>query len=106
MTDTDGPRVSIVVTAHNYGTYLTDCLDSAIDQTYATDQYEIVVVDDGSTDDTPDILRSYEFEYPDLIRTIRLEGRGSRARVTPESMSPKGNTSSVSTPTTTSTRTF
>jgi len=67
-------EVSIIVTAHNYGCYLRQCLDSALSQTYSG--YEVVVVDDGSTDETPNILREYEFNYPERIRTIRLEGEG------------------------------
>jgi len=68
------PRVSIVITAYNYADYLRDCLDSALSQTY--DNYEVIVVDDGSTDNTPEILREYEFEYPDRLRVVRLEGQG------------------------------
>ncbi|WP_415380079.1 glycosyltransferase family 2 protein [Halosimplex sp. TS25] len=68
------PKVSIVVTAHNYAEYLKACLDSAVSQTY--DDYEVVVVDDGSTDETPDILREYTYEYPDLFTVVRLSGEG------------------------------
>lgn len=68
------PKASIVITAHNYAEYLPLSLDSALNQTFT--DYEIVVVDDGSTDETPEILREYEFEYPDKIRTIRLDGQG------------------------------
>jgi Glycosyltransferases involved in cell wall biogenesis len=69
-------RISIIVTAHNYAEYLPRCLDSALDQTYPADNYEIVVVDDGSSDETPDLLSDYRFEHPEMIRTIRLEGEG------------------------------
>jgi len=68
------PLVSVIITAHNYADYLEHCLDSAIDQTF--DDYEIVVVDDGSTDETPEILKEYTFEYPDLITVVRLDGKG------------------------------
>jgi CMP-N-acetylneuraminic acid synthetase len=67
-------KVSIIVTAHNYGDYLKECLDSALNQTYS--DYEVVVVDDGSTDETPEILKSYESEYPNRLRTVRLNGEG------------------------------
>ena len=68
------PKVSIIVTAHNYAEYLETCLDSAVAQTY--DDYEVVVVDDGSTDETPDILREYTYEYPHLFTVVRLPGEG------------------------------
>lgn len=68
--------VSIVVTAHNYADYLPRCLDSALNQTYPSDCYDIIVVDDGSTDETPDILKEYRFEHPKMIQTIRLEAEG------------------------------
>lgn len=68
------PKVSIIITAHNYADYLERCLDSAFSQTYPS--YEVVVVDDGSTDRTPEILKDAELDHPDKLRTIRLEGEG------------------------------
>lgn len=68
------PKVSIIITAHNYAQYLERCLESAFEQTYS--DYEIVVVDDGSTDETPEILRSAKARNPDQLRVIHLEGLG------------------------------
>lgn len=48
--------VSIVVTAYNYARYIDECLDSCLCQTGTTLEYEVIVVDDGSTDDTPALL--------------------------------------------------
>jgi N-acylneuraminate cytidylyltransferase len=62
--------VSIIVTAHNYAKYLRQCLDSALRQHYPN--FEVVVVDDGSTDETPDILRG----YASRVKVVRLEGVG------------------------------
>lgn len=52
-----GPRVSVVVDNHNYGRFLRETLDSVLSQ--AGEDVELLVVDDGSTDDSRDILASY-----------------------------------------------
>src|SRR5262249_1655616 len=51
------PAVSVVIATHNYGRYLSGALDSALGQTIR--DMEIVVIDDGSTDDTPAVVRPY-----------------------------------------------
>lgn len=58
------PRVSVVMPVNNGQTYLTRSLDSIRKQTYR--DLEIVVTDDGSTDDTVEILRAYEIKEPRL----------------------------------------
>ena len=50
------PLVSIVVTAHNYARFIGECLASIREQTYAN--FECIVVDDASTDGTPDIAKA------------------------------------------------
>jgi hypothetical protein len=56
-TGPDGPLVSIVVLNYNYGRYLPQCLDSALAQDYAP--LEVIVVDDGSTDDSRAVIDTY-----------------------------------------------
>lgn len=51
------PLVSIIIPVHNGGRFLPAAIDSALAQTYT--HAEVIVVDDGSTDDTADILAAY-----------------------------------------------
>lgn len=50
------PRLSIIVTCYNIEQYVAQCLDSVLGQTLA--DIEVIVVDDGSTDGTPSVIRS------------------------------------------------
>ena len=50
-------KVSIIVPVYNTAKYLPNCLDSIIKQTYSN--LEIILVDDGSTDDSPNIVDNY-----------------------------------------------
>lgn len=49
--------ISIIVPNYNNGKYIADCIDSLINQTYRN--IEIVIIDDGSTDNSVDIIRQY-----------------------------------------------
>lgn len=51
------PTVSVAIATYNYGRYLAEALDSALGQTY--DDTEIVVVDDGSMDNTAEVIQPY-----------------------------------------------
>src|ERR1700712_2703863 len=64
------PFISIVITSYNYGRYLRECIDSALAQTHYP--REVIVIDDGSSDDSPDIIRS----YGDRIRSVMKKNEG------------------------------
>src|SRR3990172_10682313 len=67
------PRLSICIPTYNYGEFIGATLTSVADQ--FTDGLEVVVVDGGSTDCTPEVVRSFEERLPGM-RYIRLTTRG------------------------------
>lgn len=62
--------VSIPLATYNRARFLAECLDSILAQTYR--DYEVVIVDDGSTDETPDVAT----RYGNAIRYLRKEHSG------------------------------
>jgi glycosyltransferase involved in cell wall biosynthesis len=66
------PLVSVIVPVFNNGRFIGPALESLFRQTYPEERREIIVVDDGSTDDTPEILK----KYGQHIFHIRQEHRG------------------------------
>jgi glycosyltransferase involved in cell wall biosynthesis len=67
------PRVSVVIPTYNYARYVPEAVDSVLAQSF--EELEVIVVDDGSTDQTAEILRS----FGEQIRNIRQEHRGLSA---------------------------
>ena len=63
------PLVSIICTAFNHEKFIRECLDGFIMQK-TTFPIEIIVHDDASTDNTQEIIREYEANYPNLFITI------------------------------------
>lgn len=57
---------SIIIPIWNDEKYLNECLDSCLNQQLSLSEYEIICVDDGSTDRTPEILRTYSEKYPNV----------------------------------------
>ncbi|MGN0473409.1 MAG: glycosyltransferase family 2 protein [Lachnospiraceae bacterium] len=66
--------ISVIVPVYNMEKYLEKCLDSLVKQTL--DSIEIVCIDDGSTDSSPDILKKYESKYPQKVRVLHKENGG------------------------------
>ena len=69
-------RFSIIVAAYNVVEYIDECLTSVINQAYKN--YELIVIDDGSTDATRDIVDSYAFQNEN-IKPIHQKNRGLSA---------------------------
>ncbi|SDC82721.1 Glycosyl transferase family 2 [Algoriphagus faecimaris] len=68
------PIVSIVIPVYNKAAFVRETLESALGQTYPN--LEIVLVDDGSTDGSFEILKEYFAKYPDKIQLIDQENQG------------------------------
>ena len=66
------PKVSFIVITHNFSQFVCDCLNSIKNQTY--ENYEIIVVDDLSKDDTADKIQNFINENPNIqIKFIKNE---------------------------------
>ncbi len=72
----DKPKITIIVPVYNAAKYLPDALDSLLSQTFQ--DFEIVAVNDGSTDDSGDILERYAARNP-RVRVLHQENAGSGA---------------------------
>lgn len=70
--DYDGelPFVSIIVPAKDEESVIGRCLESLVAVDYPKDKLEVVVVEDGSVDDTTSICKEFEKNYPDLVRLV------------------------------------
>lgn len=70
-----GPVFSVVIDNYNYGRFLGQAVDSVLAQDLPADRFEVIVVDDGSTDDSREVLA----RYGNRVRPIFQENRGCAA---------------------------
>ncbi len=68
------PFFSVLVPVYNVEQYLTFCLESILMQDF--NDYEIILVDDGSTDGSGKLCDEYALKYPDCIKVIHQENCG------------------------------
>jgi glycosyltransferase involved in cell wall biosynthesis len=68
------PLVSVVIANYNYGRFLRRSVDSALNQTHP--RMEVVVVDDASSDDSPEVIRAYGGR---IVPVLKRENAGQAA---------------------------
>ena len=68
----DKPKITVYVPSHNYGTYLEGAVESVLRQT--VDNWELLIIDDGSTDDTAEVMALYAGD--ERIRCFTTGGVG------------------------------
>ena len=73
-TEIISPLVSILIPSYNHELYIKEALDSSLNQTY--DNFEILVLDDGSNDNSVSIIKEYANKYPKKIKFFEQENSG------------------------------
>ena len=68
-------KVTMIVPIYNMEKFLRDCLESLVNQTISLDDMEILLIDDGSPDNSIDIMEEYAAKYP-CMKILRKENEG------------------------------
>ncbi len=72
----DDSKITVLIRTYNSEEYVERSVESALNQTLMDDLYEILIVDDGSKDNTKEIVNGYLDEYPNMIRKFFKEHTG------------------------------
>ena len=67
-------KASIIIPVYNSEKYLENCINSVLDQT--EQDYELILINDGSKDSSEKIMTDYKNKYPDKIKIFNQENRG------------------------------
>jgi glycosyltransferase involved in cell wall biosynthesis len=70
------PLVSVIIIFLNPGAFIQEAIDSVLAQSY--DRWELLLVDDGSTDASTDVALRYAAQHPERIRYLEHEGHQNR----------------------------
>ena len=57
--------ISVIIPCYNLEKYIGDCLDSVFYQTFK--DFEVIIVDDGSTDKSVEIIKSYQSRFSNIF---------------------------------------
>lgn len=74
MSGGENMKLSYIIPVYNVEKYLRQCVDSILAQNF--DDYEIILVDDGSPDNCPAICDEYKEKYPDIVKVIHKGNEG------------------------------
>lgn len=69
-------KLSVIVPVYNVERFLPRCLDSLLRQGLSADEYEVICVNDGSPDNSAQILDEYQQKHPDIFKVITQENQG------------------------------
>ncbi len=72
-------KLSIITPNYNYATFIGETIESVINQDY--EPFEYIIVDDGSTDNSVEVINEYIEKYPSKIILIQQENRGQSAAI-------------------------
>ena len=61
------PKLSYIIPVYNVESYLPQCLDSIFSQAVPANQYEVICIDDTSTDASSKVILDYKKKYSNLI---------------------------------------
>ena len=67
-------KLSVLIPVYNVEDYLEECVDSVLNQ--SNQNFEIILVNDGSTDTSGEICNRLKKEHPDKIKLIHKENEG------------------------------
>ncbi len=67
------PVVSVIMPVYNAGEFLVESIESILSQTYKN--FELIIVDDGSTDNSWQLIKKYKAKYPNKLKIFHLENR-------------------------------
>ncbi len=67
-------KISVIVPVYNVEAYLPNCISSLVKQTFT--DFEVILVNDGSTDSSAELCESYADQYPLLIKSHTKQNGG------------------------------
>lgn len=70
-------KISVIIPTYNAENYLEKCIDSLINQTFGFENLEVLLIDDKSTDSTPQIINELSAEYPNIKPIFNEKNSGS-----------------------------
>lgn len=74
------PKVSIVIPCYNHADFVSECIESVLNQDY--ENIELIIIDDGSVDESPDIIKSYSEKIANRFERFLIITRANKGLCT------------------------